>query len=53
VELQWKPWNILLLLGNSAAHPHLDSLKNIQLEFFQHRIPDTTNGRGNHKKFEV
>jgi hypothetical protein len=30
---------ILLVLDNCAAHPHLDSLKNIQLEFLS---PNTT-----------
>jgi hypothetical protein len=33
VELQRKSAKILLVLDNCAAHPHLDSLKNIQLEF--------------------
>jgi hypothetical protein len=33
VVLQWKSGKILLVLDNCAAHPHLDSLKNIQLEF--------------------
>ncbi|XP_051784514.1 tigger transposable element-derived protein 6-like [Erpetoichthys calabaricus] len=39
VELQRKSKKILLLLDNCAAHPHLDSLKNIQLEFLP---PNTT-----------
>jgi hypothetical protein len=33
MELQWKSRKILLVLDICAAHPHLDSLKNIQLEF--------------------
>jgi hypothetical protein len=39
VELQRKSRKILLLLDNCAAHPHLDSLENIQLEFM---FPNTT-----------
>jgi hypothetical protein len=39
VKLQWKLRKILLVLENCAAHPHLDSLKNIQLEFLS---PNTT-----------
>jgi hypothetical protein len=39
MELQYKSWKILLVLDNSAAYPHLDSLKNIQLEFLS---PNTT-----------
>jgi hypothetical protein len=31
VELQWKLRKISLVLGNCAAHPHLDSLKNVQI----------------------
>ena len=33
MELQCKERKILLLVDNCAAHPHLDSLKNIKLEF--------------------
>ena len=33
VELQHKQRKILLLVDNCAAHPHLDNLKNIKLEF--------------------
>jgi hypothetical protein len=33
MELQQKLRKILLVLDNCAAHPHLDSLKNVQLEF--------------------
>jgi hypothetical protein len=33
VELQRKSMKILLVLDNCAAHPHLVSLKNIQLDF--------------------
>ena len=33
-KLQLKSRKILLLVDNCAAHPHLDCLKNIQLEFF-------------------
>jgi hypothetical protein len=33
MELQQKSKKIQLLLDNCAAHPHLESLKNIQLEF--------------------
>jgi hypothetical protein len=32
VELQWKSRKILLVLDNCAAHHHLESLKNIQME---------------------
>ncbi|KFM74273.1 Tigger transposable element-derived protein 4, partial [Stegodyphus mimosarum] len=32
-ELQCQSRKVLLLLDNCAAHPHLDCLKNIQLEF--------------------
>jgi hypothetical protein len=33
VELQWESRKILLVLDNCAAHPRLDSLRNIQVEF--------------------
>jgi hypothetical protein len=36
VELQRKSRKIMLVLENCAAHPHLDSLKNIQLEYLSH-----------------
>jgi hypothetical protein len=39
VKLQWKSRKILLALDNCAVHPHLDSLKNIQLVFLS---PNTT-----------
>jgi hypothetical protein len=39
VELQRKSRTVLLVLDNCAAHPHLGSLKNIQLEFLS---PNTT-----------
>jgi hypothetical protein len=39
VELQWKSKKILLVLDNCAAHPHVESLKNIQMEFLS---PNTT-----------
>jgi hypothetical protein len=39
VELLQKSMIILLVLDKCAAHPHLDSLKNIQLEFLS---PSTT-----------
>jgi hypothetical protein len=39
MELQRKPRKILPVLENCTAHPHLDSLKNIQLEFLS---PNTT-----------
>jgi hypothetical protein len=39
VELQQKPRKILFVLDDCAAHPHLDFLKNIQLEFLS---PNTT-----------
>ncbi|XP_035205886.1 tigger transposable element-derived protein 4-like [Stegodyphus dumicola] len=32
-ELQCQSRKVMLLLDNCAAHPHLDCLKNIQLEF--------------------
>jgi hypothetical protein len=47
VELQRKSRKILLVLDYCAAHPHSDSLKNIQLEFVsQHHIPRAANGHG-------
>jgi hypothetical protein len=33
MELQHKLRKMLMVLDNCAAHPHVDSLKNIQLEF--------------------
>jgi hypothetical protein len=33
MDVQRKARMVLLLLNNSVAHPHLDSLKNIYLEF--------------------
>ena len=39
MELQYKERKILLLVDNCAAHPHLDSLKNIKLDFLP---PNTT-----------
>jgi hypothetical protein len=39
MELQWKSRKILLILDKCEAHPHLDSLKNIQREFL---FPNTT-----------
>jgi hypothetical protein len=38
MELQLKLRKILLVLDNCATHPHLDSLKNIQLEFLSPNI---------------
>ncbi|XP_035204577.1 tigger transposable element-derived protein 4-like [Stegodyphus dumicola] len=53
-ELQHQSRKVLLLLGNCAAHPHLDCLTNIQLKFLPPRIhsfgPD--NEHGHHQKFE-
>ena len=37
IELQRQSRKVLLLLDNCAAHPHLDCLKNIQLEFLPPR----------------
>jgi hypothetical protein len=39
VELRWKSRKMLQVLDNCTAHCHLDSLKNIQLEFL---FPNTT-----------
>jgi hypothetical protein len=39
LELQQKSRRILLVLGSCAAHPRIDSLKNMQLEFLS---PQTT-----------
>jgi hypothetical protein len=39
MELQRKCRTVLLVPDNCAAHPHLESLKNIQLEFLS---PNTT-----------
>jgi hypothetical protein len=39
MELQWKSRTISLVLDNCAANLHIDSLKNIQMEFLS---PNTT-----------
>jgi hypothetical protein len=52
MELQRKLRTILQVLDKCAAYPHLDSLKNIQLENVSlHHIPGTDNGHGYHTKF--
>ena len=42
----------MLLVDNCTAHPHLDNLKNICLDFFtcEHYVPHTANGPGNYKE---
>jgi hypothetical protein len=53
VELQQKSKNILLVLDNCAAHPHLDSANNNQLEFLSPTPhPWYRQRTWDHKKFE-
>jgi hypothetical protein len=46
VELQRKSREILLVLGNCAAHPHLESLKNNQLKFLSPNKTSLVQPRG-------